>query len=260
MLTASSPTLVVTRPVQQSADFVRRAQVMGFDVQQFPLLEIQSLADQSVLKAIVERLDEFDMVAFVSPNAIDALFSHIEHWPVGTTIAVMGQGSRSALRKYGVTEQNANIISPSNLLKTDSETLLEELDFTRLEGRRVLIVRGDSGRELLADALRERGVLVENITAYKRTAPLFDNAKQQQLRLLSQQVAHWVITSSEALRNLLSWTNILSGDLGVAKMQRQHLIVPHARIAETAKNLGFQSITLTASGDEHLLVALQSCL
>jgi uroporphyrinogen-III synthase len=42
-------------------------------------------------------------------------------------------------------------------------------------------------------------------------------------------------------------------------MQQQHLIVPHARIAETA-NLGFSKLTLTGSGDERLLAALQSYL
>jgi uroporphyrinogen-III synthase len=43
-------------------------------------------------------------------------------------------------------------------------------------------------------------------------------------------------------------------------MQQQHLIVPHARIAETANNLGFSKLTLTGSGDERLLAALQSRL
>jgi uroporphyrinogen-III synthase len=41
-------------------------------------------------------------------------------------------------------------------------------------------------------------------------------------------------------------------------MQHQHLIVPHARIAETARALGFGRVTLTGSGDERLLAALQS--
>ena len=256
----SRPKLVVTRPVQQAGEFVQRAQAMGFDVEQFPLLEIQSLPDQAPLTDVVKRLNEFDMVAFISPNAIDAFFAHIDRWPQQLAIAVMGEGSKQALRRHGLMDQNAIIISPSNALKTDSETLLEELDFTKLKGRKVLIVRGDSGRELLADRLREKGVQIEIIAAYKRAAPLFDAIKQRQLSVLSEQSAYWVITSSEALRNLLLWCNTVSGDLGVAKMQHQHLIIPHIRIAETAKNLGFQSITLTASGDEHLLVALQSYL
>jgi uroporphyrinogen-III synthase len=48
------------------------------------------------------------------------------------------------------------------------------------------------------------------------------------------------------------------GAAGVAKMQQQTIIVPHVRIQETAQMLGFRHITLTGSGDERLLAALQS--
>ena len=68
----------------------------------------------------------------------------------------------------------------------------------------------------------------------------------------------WIITSSEALRNLYTWVKDLDLDDGVAKMQHQNIFVPHVRIAETAQILGFEFITLTGSGDESLLVALQS--
>ena len=70
----------------------------------------------------------------------------------------------------------------------------------------------------------------------------------------------WIVTSSDALRNLFSWAKKLDLDDAVAKMQQQHIFVSHARIEETARNLGFQFITLTGSGDESLLVALQSQL
>jgi len=44
----------------------------------------------------------------------------------------------------------------------------------------------------------------------------------------------------------------------VAKMQQQHVIVPHARIADAARALGLARVTLTGSGDERLIAALQS--
>ncbi|MDE2430120.1 MAG: uroporphyrinogen III synthase, partial [Burkholderiales bacterium] len=68
----------------------------------------------------------------------------------------------------------------------------------------------------------------------------------------------WIITSSEALRILYDWIRMVYSNEFVAKLQCLHLFVPHARIEETAKTLGFPFVTLTASGDENLLVALQS--
>jgi uroporphyrinogen-III synthase len=78
------------------------------------------------------------------------------------------------------------------------------------------------------------------------------------LRSLLAQPNDWIITSSEALRGLVDLLHRLDPDHAVAQMQHQRLIVPHARIAETARSLGLGQVTLTGSGDERLLAALQS--
>ncbi|MFZ6767166.1 uroporphyrinogen-III synthase [Undibacterium sp. Di26W] len=252
--------VIITRPAAQAEDFARRLQAMGRDCVLFPLLEIQPLPDESHLIAEIAHLQEYALLAFVSPNAIDAFFRHVSQYPKEIPIAVMGEGSRQRLAEYGLNDQTATIIRPRNQLKTDSETLLDELDCAALQDKKVLIVRGESGRELLADALRARGIEVRQLAAYRRVAPQLDAGRTQQLRLLLEQENQWVVTSSEALRNLLHDVDALGLPDGVAKMQRQVLLVPHSRIEETAKSLGFQFITLTASGDEQLLVALQSRL
>ena len=67
------------------------------------------------------------------------------------------------------------------------------------------------------------------------------------------------MTSSEALRILLDMVVRLNEEEGVAKMQQQRIIVPHMRIAETARALGFLNIVQSRSGDDGLIAALQSC-
>ena len=252
--------VIITRPFLQAAAFAERVVAIGRQVEVFPLLEIQALADPGSLDEILTKLSHFALVAFVSQNAVHAVFSRIQKWPENLTIAVMGAGSRAALAEHGMTDANARIISPINPERTDSETLLEVLDFSALEGREVLIIRGESGRELLADALRSHGVSVTQTAAYQRVTPEFTPPKQERLKLMLERENDWIVTSSEALRNLFTWVKKLDLDNAVAKMQHQHIFVPHARIAETAEILGFQFITLTGSGDESLLVALQSHL
>ena len=130
----------------------------------------------------------------------------------------------------------------------------------------MLIVRGESGRELMADGLRAAGARVEVVAAYRRSVPRLTPALESTLRRLLAQQNDWIITSSEALRGLCGLLAELdtksSGGTpsSVVSMQQQHLIVPHARIAETASDLGFSRLTLTGSGDERLLAALQSRL
>lgn len=250
--------VIVTRPLAQAQDFAVQLQALSCPCQLFPLIEIHHLENQAEISDKVTNLSSYGLVVFVSPNAIDAFFSHITQWPLQVPIGVVGEGSRLALARYGLHSDNATIISPSNKLKTDSEALAAEIDFAALADKQVLIVRGTTGREFLADAFRSRGIHVTQLAAYRRSAPEFSISVKRQLEQLLQSENDWVITSSEALRTLIFWCEQLTLDDAVAKIQHQHIIVPHVRIAETAQALGFHSITLTASGDEQLLVALQS--
>src|SRR5471032_1296418 len=295
--------VVITRPLAQARPLAERVAALGRTVELLPLLEIHALADTAPLLAALAKLTApatlasaaaattsaaaataatpatlvtpyYALVAFVSPNAIDAAFAHIAQWPAGVTLAVLGEGSRAALAAHGVTPANAHIVSPADSAHSDSEHLLQTLDLAALRGRRVLIVRGESGRELMADGLRAAGADVVVVAAYRRDVPALTPALAATLQRLLAQQNDWIITSSEALRGLMLLLEELGcqescaaaqqhiadsdSDSTVAKMQRQHLIVPHARIAETAKQFGFTRLTLTGSGDERLLAALQS--
>jgi uroporphyrinogen-III synthase len=249
--------VVITRPLAQAVPLAQQVAAIGREAVVFPLLEILPLPDQSKLLAAMQNLEGYAMVAFVSPNAIEAALKHVKKWPPQVALAVVGEGSRAALAQHGLTSENATIFSPVDRERTDSQTLLEVLDLDLLRDKRVLIVRGETGRELLADALRNKGVTVEQVAAYRRAAPVLDDSERELLAVLLDGPADWIITSSEALRFLLEMVRNVSGDAGVAKMQHQHLIVPHVRIAESAQSLGFVNVTQTASGDEPLLAALQ---
>jgi uroporphyrinogen-III synthase len=250
--------VVITRPRAQADELARAVAALGRTPVVLPLLEISPLDDQSALAATLARLADYALVAFVSPNAIDAAFEHVRQWPAQVTLAVLGEGSRAALARHGVSAAGATIVSPPDPAHSDSEHLLATLDLPAFAGRRVLIVRGENGRELMAEAFRAAGALVETVAAYRRGVPALTPELAATLRSLLAQPNDWIITSSEALRGLLDLLQQLDPDQAVAQMQHQHLIVPHARIAETARALGLARITLTGSGDERLLAALQS--
>ncbi|QGZ42076.1 uroporphyrinogen-III synthase [Pseudoduganella flava] len=257
--------VVITRPRAQALPLAERVAALGRQAEVLPLLDISPLPDPGPLRAALARLADFALVAFVSPNAIDAAFAHLPQrhprWPAGVTLAVLGEGSRAALAAHGITPDTVDIVSPRDAEHSDSEHLLQTLDLARLRGREVLIVRGESGRELMADGFRAAGATVTTVAGYRRAVPALTPALAQRLRALLAAPNDWVITSSEALRGLIELLKELDGAEGVdvvARMQQQHLIVPHARIAETARELGLSRVTLTGSGDERLLAALQS--
>lgn len=254
---AGAPAVVITRPQAQAASLAVAVSALGRQAVLLPLLEIAPLADPAALRQVLAHLEDYALVAFVSPNAIEAAFAELPGWPSQVAIAVLGEGSRACLAAHGVSEATATIFSPPDASRSDSEHLLAALDLPALAGRPVLIVRGETGRELIADGLRQAGALVSTVAAYRRTVPALTPALAARLTALLGQGADWVVTSSEALRGLFGLLEQMGGG-AVEKMQQQHLIVPHARIAETAAALGVTHLTMTGSGDASLLAALQS--
>jgi len=258
----SGPAVVITRPRQQAGALAQGVAALGRTAVLLPLLQIAPVEDPAPLRAALASLNTPDdpaaLVAFVSPNAIDAAFAQLPAWPAGVPVAIVGEGSRAALARHGVASPDYTIFSPADSAHSDSEHLLASLDLASLAGRRVLIVRGDGGRELLADALRAAGARVEAVAAYRRSVPLLDEALRARLRALLAQPNDWIITSSEALRGLAALAAEFDPAGGLAALRAQRLIVPHARIAATAHALGFTRVTETGSGDARLLAALQS--
>lgn len=250
--------VVITRPRSQAEPLAQRLTKLGIAAHVFPLLDIQPLTEPAPLQATLARLSDFALVAFVSPNAIDAAFQYLHQWPSGVIAAVVGEGSRQALARHGVTDANATIAFPTDPHRSDSETLLDVLDLDALRGHKALIIRAETGRELLADRLREAGVHVEQVAAYRRGAPPLDERRRDEWLSLIAGDHDWIVTSSEALRHCQDQLLQVAGAPGWERFLKQHLIVPHQRIAETAQGLGFAHVTQTDSGDEALLAAIQS--
>jgi uroporphyrinogen-III synthase len=240
--------IVITRPAGQNerlADLIRAA---GGEPIVFPVIEILDLEDIRPLAAAAERLDAYDLAVFISPNAVDKAMNVIRarrEWPSRLRAATVGRGSEKALHRYGVAE----VIVPTG--RFDSKTLLEHPGLADVAGRRIVVFRGDGGRELLGDELRRRGATVDYVECYRRARPSADVAPL--LRAWGRgEVDAVTISSSEGLRNLFD----MLGKLGQQWLKRTPLFAPHARIAERARALGCERVVETAPGDEGIAAAL----
>ena len=237
--------IVITRPRDQAGNLARAVDRCGGVPVLFPLLEITAVQDTRALDEQISRLAQFDIAIFISPNAVQYGITAIRSagpMPDALRIATVGQGSARALRELGVT----NIIAPTE--RFDSEGLLALPEMRDVEGWKVMIFRGDGGRELLGDTLKSRGATVEYATCYIRSKP------QQGIGVLLDSVPDAItVTSSEALAYL--WQML--DDQARNRLNGTALFVPHPRIAELAKQQGWQNIHLTGSGDDGVLAALK---
>ncbi|WP_454722591.1 MULTISPECIES: fused uroporphyrinogen-III synthase HemD/membrane protein HemX [Cupriavidus] len=285
------PTVVVTRPAGQSRQLTEALSAAGLDVLGFPLLAIGPAADEGPLRAALAQLAEFALVVFVSPNAVafalDALAQVQDkpapRWPESVPLAVVGPASVAALAERGIAAPAWRVIAPAGshaheadngdgaengngndggATRFDSEALWQQIDSqlgaAALAGRQVLIVRGNGGRDWLAERLRAAGADVHAVEAYQRSVPAPGAMQWQAVRDGLKPGAPpqaWLLTSSEAVRNLDGMARAALSPQELAGLRQVQCIAPHARIAEQAAALGFAHVLRAAPGDDGLLAA-----
>ena len=240
--------IVVTRPVHQAAHLAGLIRAESGNPLLFPVIEIVGLDDTRPLLALIDRLDEFDWAVFVSPNAVMKALSLIHArrtLPARVRFAAVGRGSVRELKLCGVTA----VIAPARF---DSEALLELPPMQDVTGKRIVIFRGEGGRDLLGDTLTARGAAVEYAACYRRGRPRIDAAPL--LEAWARDELHAItVTSSEGLQNLVA----LVGAAGRLRLQTTPLFVPHPRIGETAGELGLATVVVTAQGDDGIVQGLR---
>ncbi len=233
--------IIVTRPRAQAAPLARLIEQAGGIPLLFPLLEISPVFDPAPLNQLATRLHEFNLAIFISPNAVRYGMAAMGALPATLKVATVGLGSEMALRKLGV----ADVMVPTQHF--DSEGLLALPVLQDVRGWRIVIFRGNGGRELLGDTLKARGAQVEYATCYQRAKPTHDIRT-----LLEANADALTVTSSEAFAHLWSMLDEPSRKR-IAAIQ---LFVQHERIALMARAVGWGDVVVTDSGDEGLLAGL----
>lgn len=242
-------TIVVTRPLAQAAKLAGLIAGQGGVPVVFPLLDIGPADDSEPLRVAIAGLEQYALAVFISPNAVDFSLPAIlaeRAWPPGLQAAAIGQSTVARLASYGV----EHTIAPCE--RFDSEALLElpGLQSAQLAGKQVAIFRGNGGRELLADTLRERGAQVDYVTCYHRSAP--DDGAPLEALWRNNQLDALTISSSEGLRNLV---DLLAAD-SRERLRTTPVFVPHRRIAEVAEACGLQRVILTGPADAGIIAGL----
>jgi uroporphyrinogen-III synthase len=228
--------IVVTRPRELAQQFAQLLEERGARALIFPAIEIQPLPRPVAL----DHIADFDLVVFVSPSAVRVAMRGMS-WPHGIAAAAIGSGTKREVERSGVSP----VIAPA--AGADSEALLAAPHLQQVSGKRVLIVRGEGGRELLGEALAARGARVEYAECYRRVRPALDAAPL---------VAAWrrgevdavTVLSAQTLDNLIDLT-------GGALAATPHF-VPHERIASHARARGVRESVIAAPGDDAMIERL----
>ncbi len=237
--------VLVTRPQPQADDWVARLQALGVAAHALPLLTIADAAERGPVRAAWAALPAQALVMFVSPSAVERFFRQrpagAGGWPPQVWAGSTGPGTARALLAAGVPAA-ALVTPPEQAQQFDSEALWRCLAGRRdWRGAAALIVRGEGGRDWLADTLRGAGAKVAFVEAYRRVAPVLDADQRHSLAQALQAPASfvWLFSSSEAAGHLRQLAP--GADWSLARA-----LATHPRIAQAAQALGFGQVRLVA--------------
>lgn len=226
-------TVINTRPAHQARSLSELISEAGGTVIEFPVIEIQTI-DHADLQTQLSQLTEANIAIFISANAAEAGIAALGgplNWPDSVAIAAVGQATAAKISSMGL---DCSLVAPEPF---NSEALLTLHEFQNLKGKSVIIFRGEGGREVLAETLRDRGAMVEYVECYRRIVPssdptdLYDCWDRKRVLLI-------VVTSNEGMENLYKLIepkyrpDLLSSDL----------VVVSQRAINRAKELGFKNV------------------
>lgn len=239
--------VLVTRPLHQQAEFIQMLQQQGATGLSFPSIEIQPVKITDQLIDTLNKLNQFDLLIFVSVNAVNFLTAimareNLSIDPDAISVAVIGAATLKAASEKGIKVDYL----PETGFNSEALLKLPDMQADMVKSRRVLIVRGKGGLEELASRLKERGASVEYAEVYQRNIPQQDNGiKRQQLNEKWSEFGINVITvtSNEALQNLYDMLKLPARN----KMLKTTLVVPSERGNKLARSLGFESVVIAES-------------
>ena len=229
-------TIWIARPAGQAEDITKRIEQAGGQAFVMPVMDIIPCEASPGDIHQVQNLDQYQQVIFLSTNAVkfglELLAHYWPQWPVGIQWWAVGQATANAMKDYGINAQTPN-------RQPSSEGLIKALGVGQLADQKILIVRGEKGRNLLPDTLHAQGAKITLLEVYRRQ--IANPAEEQRRKLVNfiknDQLDAVLVTSVEALENAVS---IVSDHK--LSIENIPLVVISQRIADAAAKMSFDTV------------------
>jgi uroporphyrinogen III methyltransferase/synthase len=189
--------VVVTRARAQASGLASTLRGLGAEVVELPAIRIEPRIGAEEVRKVAGAVGVYELICLTSPNGVRLLFEAMEAVGLdaralaGVTVAAIGPGTAGALAERGVL---ADVV-PERFV---AEGLVEALEDEEVAGARVLVARAAEARDVLPDALRERGAEVDVVALYEtvREEPGAEEVEA------AQSADYVTFTSSSTVTNL----------------------------------------------------------
>lgn len=228
-------TVLSLRPRGQHAGLRSACARMGAGMLALSPLAIRTRADPAARHALAAAFAG-DIILFTSPNAVRAALALHGFAPRRSqTVLAVGEGTRRALRRSGIDADTPH--------RMDSEGLLAMPALRAAAGRRIGLITGEGGRDLLAPALRLRGAEIRRADAYARMPAAIAAARWRALADASAEKTVLALSSGEALQLALAQCPPMLA----SRLRRIAVSAASERLAAVAREAGFGRVAIAAS-------------
>lgn len=199
--------ILVTRAAHQAGKLSEGLRALGAEPVEVPVLEIRPPESFAPLDAALRQLESYDWLVLTSANTVRALSERAAQlgiWleqPDRLEVAAVGEATAAAARKAGF---RVAFVPESYVAESLVAGLLDGLQMQTL-GVRVLLARAAAARDVIPDALREAGVEVEVVDAYRNAMP--ESAPELLRRALADGLDAATFTSSSSVTHLAEAAN-----------------------------------------------------
>lgn len=241
--------IVITRPSHQTSEIKSLVNEHQGHPIEFPLLEIQSKSQNETFQHTVLKLEDYDWAIFISSNAVQfgmpAVKNAFHMLPESIKFAAIGPSTQKALKLFDVQDV---LIPEENF---DSEGLLATSEMNDIQNKKIVIFRGEGGRETLAETLRARGAEVTYAECYARTFP---QTNLDLLKAFSEKIhiSAILITSSEACKEFVR----LSRQKNMDFLKDILFIVNHPRMVNLLERESFMTFSSDEPSDQSMMKKL----
>jgi uroporphyrinogen-III synthase len=213
---------------------------MGSKLRGQVILNTRPAHQQSELTALLEREGaRVDILLFVSRNAVDGAFDRFDAAQLAAVelLGVIGSATHAALSER-IENVRATLIASEPY---NSEALLAAASLQQVAGKRILILRGQEGRNLLGDELARRGAQVDYFEVYRRALPATGAADFERL-VVAGLPTLVILTSNEGMHNLFA----LVDSAAAQALRRIPWLLISERMRESARKLGHNAPVIIA--------------
>ena len=239
--------VLITRPDERGEQLTKMLAEAGIFAIHAPMFEIQAGGDLNELPNKLNQLKSGDYVFAVSKSAVDFAAQTLEdtgfNWRKDLHFFAVGQ--RTA--EHFACRTGAAVQFPTT--QENSEGLLDLPEMQQLAGKRILILRGNGGRELFPEQAQARGAEIDIAECYRRQNIDYDNVEQTSI-FIRAGIQTIVATSAEILTQLMEFVPAEQQDW----LKNCRLITVSQRLADLAHALGWQDVIISAKADNQALL------